>query len=1491
MADTDDLIEQILQESKTSDKLEYDPNKYDVDALLKEETIPKMDTVGKIDKLTNLEQLEKEKENQPTFDPSQLDNLISSTIAPPTIKKEEPAPPKKPLKKEEKEELLELPKYDNSIDLVNFIEIESTQKRIEKSKSSFILQNYKQECKLKVNSLEIEPQIELSRVIFKQKNIVLSCMGARNDMIITGNTIGEIKFYSLKEMKLIKTLTDKSLQFQVNCFDFTEDGKFMLVGYSNGYLGLFDIIKDKHKYTVNDIHFKSCIAIRFFKKDEKLYHFFSSDTDGNVFCNILKDGTFRFSIKESKNLFTQNKTPTYLIKFLSFSEEEKKAFEFLENVSKAVIFASIGSVQIYTIEPEVKKLWSFEKPSYIRDNLVPDATIGIGKPPISLNIKSDNIKSQLLLAIAWGRVIYIFLIPVLKNLLSEPTLLGYFVNSKQILRMGFLTNSLIYFFDETKFIKVIDTRQINVGNLVIDQELNEPIIPPTNNDAQLDDGRLVDPEVQSQYLFEDKDKKPKATYLNYIVENKNVLHLLGKQTLYNGKLLNWETCLNNLKKDTEEEWMDLLTKGIEIFQARMPALADIPQDEETRKSVVGNYLKQVISQYVLFNTGAKRTGGFFSEDQDETDKMATCISNTIEFCIEIESFDYLFTTIEPIFDSKDYSDLFLSQLEPFILCDKIMEVQLQEEIINNIIDLYRKKKKLELLAQLLIHLNIKSVDTENIKSKCEEMSLITPLIYIYMNGKDEDYFAPITKMFDQYLKAIEIDHFDGYYKFYEKTKNLSELKKSKQYLGHKLLWYIKWCLKGKKFPNPKINMDRDKYHQAISKITYWLLTQKVFLEFVRFDHANYFDILNQLFSNEKLYKIINEASTNNDEKISALATLYNESFKLNDVEPYSLIKYLVNQCDVYPDEKIKLLANELVAKASKLTTISKDLSMKTIEFIFSKYQTKKNIGAVSSLINPILNKTEDELIILSNDIISLLDDDTGKYDELNYRGLLQKGENTPFDIVKLFLTKKVKEYRLTLELYLDDYSRIPDKLSSMFSWINMTLSKLKDKDKSEYERLKTNISNNIGKIGKLSVNEMYSMVNLWFQKEKQVILLKLEESPEIQLQYIEIGLQKLNANLQENENNIEEDEPGQIASLLRLHIKLLCQLGYTKKILPNLKKNPLYPLDECLKLCLEYNVSDAAIYLYQATGDSAKALEMSLRIFEDKFIKISNNLRKEKEFSENIHTLLLQEMQNDLLGCINVCEHNEQQNDKLWFSLLDTLYRFFGEISVKKESNEKMKNHYGEVEATLSNDIKELLEKMCSFVSIKGIIDEVTKRFKTAEFREFKELLLKMLYSYSNQTKILDSAKQLLSNSVIINENDLIKLSMKGNDFVLKNCDICGIDFKKTTKKENIVVFKCGHIMHQHCSALENDEGFECKICRKNEIESSVSTYSRSTSRSSDTNDISNNPNSNLIMDDNEERSEEKMAIFHKLKEFDKRNLQTKKMLIENSINLFRNHK
>ena len=207
----------------------------------------------------------------------------------------------------------------------------------------------------------------------------------------------------------------------------------------------------------------------------------------------------------------------------------------------------------------------------------------------------------------------------------------------------------------------------------------------------------------------------------------------------------------------------------------------------------------------------------------------------------------------------------------------------------------------------------------------------------------------------------------------------------------------------------------------------------------------------------------------------------------------------------------------------------------------------------------------------------------------------------------------------------------------------------------------------------------------------------------------------------------------------------------------------------------------------------------------------------------------------------------------------------------------------------LSMNIKDLLEKMTSYVSIKKIIEKVTEKKNNAEYREFRELLDKMLNSYSNLTKILDSAKQLLHNSVIINENELIRISQKGNDFILKQCDICHKDFHLTSRKENILIFRCGHLMHERCAVNENrteeedSEMLECKICRKNEIDSSIVTVSRSTSKSS--NEITSS-DSNFIVDDNEVKTEEKIEIFKKWKDFDKRHVQTQKMLIENTINI-----
>ena len=1461
MNPTDDFLNQIIEEQKKA-KLDFDPSNYNIDDLLNEDMDDKLNLIT--DNSININETQPEKEK----------NTSESAI--------EKENKRKSVNIIEKEEFIILPKYDNPIDLVNYIEVERAKQKIETSKSCFIFESYKKESNIKLNFINILPKKALSNLIHKNKDNVLNLIYAKDDSLITGNVEGDINIYSMKDSKLMKSLNEKKVQLQVNCFDMTPDGNFLLVGYKNGFIAFWDLTKDKCKCVADNIHKSSCIAVQFFKFEEKLYYFFSSDSEGNVFKNVIKDGVFMWRIKDSDLLFSQKNNPTFLIKYITYSDDDKKLNPALETASKGVIFASLTNVQVYTVDPNVEKLLEFSKPSFMKDtNYLPDVTVGLGKPPLSLNIKSDNIIPQLLLTIAWGRVIFLHLLPVVNCQLIEPTLLGHYVSAKPLIRIGFMAESLVYFFDENKVMKVIDTRRVVMGDLSVEKTLNEPIAQANNAICQIDDGRVIAQDIQTQYLLGDFSKKAKETYIHYIIENKKIIHILSKTTLYNISLLNWETCMNSLKKTTEEEWMNLLTKGIEIFQAITPGLAGIPQDEAARKSLVGAYLKEKISEYVKFNINNKETN----------EQIANCITNTIEFCIEIESFGYLFTNIEQLFDSKDYSDLFLSQLEPFILCDKIVGLNIKEDVVLNIMNLYLKKGRIDLLSQLLIHINIKSIDTNTIKLKCEELSMILPLIYIYMNGKEENYFEPISIMFDKYLHSVSLSNFEGYYKEYEKSKSLSEIRRSKQYIGHKLLWYVKWCLRGKKFPNDTKQMNKDKYKNVIARITYWIIEPNVFNEFIKFDEMNYFDILNKLFGNPKLFKIISEAKTyENIDTTKVISTFEN---KITDLEPISLLTYLLKECEASNNEKIKLLSKELVIKASSNSDIPKDILISSIEFIFSKYVVKRSITNLTPLPDDcLLKKSEEELSTLSDEFVHLLSTNANFTNE-DFQLLLPKSKNTPFDIVTLFLSKQVKEYQSCLELLLDPFSRIPNREKTLFSWIEMTLMHLKETDKKEFTKIKEDIGNNICKIGKLNVNEMFNLVNNWFSNEKKSIILKLDDAPEIQLHFIEIIIKQINLELAENENNIQEDEPGEIATLLKTHIKLLCELNQTEKILPNIKKNPLYPMDECLKLCIEHGVSDAAIYLYQSTGDRGKALDIAMKIFEDSFNKIVSNVSS-KFFNENIHTLLLQELHEHLNGCIVICERNEQQTDDLWFRLLDNLYLLLTSVTEKKkkeenEGNKEKKTHFEELETMLSMNIKDLLEKMTSYVSIKKIIEKVTEKKNNAEYREFRELLDKMLNSYSNLTKILDSAKQLLHNSVIINENELIRISQKGNDFILKQCDICHKDFHLTSRKENILIFRCGHLMHERCAVNENrteeedSEMLECKICRKNEIDSSIVTVSRSTSKSS--NEITSS-DSNFIVDDNEVKTEEKIEIFKKWKDFDKRHVQTQKMLIENTINI-----
>jgi hypothetical protein len=85
---------------------------------------------------------------------------------------------------------------------------------------------------------------------------------------------------------------------------------------------------------------------------------------------------------------------------------------------------------------------------------------------------------------------------------------------------------------------------------------------------------------------------------------------------------------------------------------------------------------------------------------------------------------------------------------------------------------------------------------------------------------------------------------------------------SKEYIGHKLLWYIDMCFRGKKIYSgieidlSKFQVDSKEYNKLISYIYFWILHEDIFFTLLKFDSYTLFSILNYAFTEQRIINII-----------------------------------------------------------------------------------------------------------------------------------------------------------------------------------------------------------------------------------------------------------------------------------------------------------------------------------------------------------------------------------------------------------------------------------------------------------------------------------------------------------------------------------------------------------------------------------------------------------------------------------------------------------
>ena len=1304
--------------------------------------------------------------------------------------------------------------FKNTLDFVQYLEFDRIYGQISNEMKNFSLNNQiKQDNKYDVS--QIGSLFQINNILSKYS---INFISAKNTNLIVVTNDGQFLFFSMQPEKLIKRVIPKNLKStNITCLDITDDYNDMLVGFQDGTIILINVSSQDIKYTNNKIHKDSSIVeLKIYKKEKNDLSFISTGSNGDIFLNCLKMVGFSslFWRMTTTKININNTSPIFLVKFIQFSQENQRLYSNLKKLRKYVILGSTESLWIYCVDP-IKEVFEMQKPSFIKETVVPDAQIGIGRPPdVFMRFVKKDERNHLLLIISWGKIIYFYQMPIIDgDSIESYKEVGYYINLFNILRIGFMNNSVIYVLDKSFSIKVLDSSKINPGKINLDK--GQPVIPAKNNLSEIEKSRLVSAKISSQKKIFGSNNEKLDTYLYSIVESEDSISsvvVLGDNQIYLVNLIDWLFFLEYLQK--KEDFINMFSVGIEIFKGKMMCFSNIPA-ENIKKKKVGDKLSQLVNQYVVFNTKDKKTNEFLMDEGESQEKIGNCIKTTIEFCIEIEAFDYLINSILPPLDSKDYGDLFFLKLQPFILCDKVKNFNLSTNLILRIIDLYNKNDKLDILSSLLLHINIKSLDNFEIRNKLEEMNLITPLIYLYMNGQYEDYFLPLEKLFEYfYSKSISNKAlYDEDNKLIDYSKALTQnllteknVRESKEYNGHKILWYIRWCLTGKKFPDNTIKMEPNKFEKLVPRMTYWLLVPKVIDEFLRFDPKNYFMIHKNIFSIPDLRKKIINAAKDPKYTIEIKSMLSASEVKIDNIEPASLIRYLMEWCKKKNDLKVNFFLYDFIIGYLK-SDIDADKELKEQAICFT----------VTYYTMVVKDKNNQEMSLMNQNLIQIIAKES-KFNEDDFKLILDSIKDKDFDDLKLYLYDRLDNFMECLDLYLVKNLNLSEKRDEIvYNWIDNKLNALRGKE-DKFNSFVNAIENHTMDLAVLSIKKFIELSKDIFSRRYKQIVERLKEDKNIQLKFIENLIKQIITQYENNEDNVPPDEMIDIKYILDRHISLLCELGQHNRIIPAVKECSFYPLSNCLSYCEKAKAYEPCLFLYIKAGANDKAFDMATEKLNESINKIINNINEEKDFDE-----IIIEFYKYLNDIKKICENNDLHLQELWFKILTKFYEYEKRanellkinkfISKKKKLTEKLS-------LLISTEIKELLEKMCSFVSVTEVLNFVSENNKDAGFKEFRELITKLLGSYGNFTNILYSTRKLLTNSILSDEMQFQKINLKGDLLNAKQCDLCKKEFEEIQgKKEYIIVFNCNHIFHKECIVKNKQQrNVECPLCKDLDI-------------------------------------------------------------------------
>ncbi|XP_038973310.1 vacuolar protein sorting-associated protein 8 homolog isoform X2 [Phoenix dactylifera] len=1000
------------------------------------------------------------------------------------------------------------------------------------------------------------------------------------------------------------------------------------------------------------------------------------------------------------------------------------------------------------------------------------------------------------------------------------------------------------------------------------------------------DGLGIDDMITYHTHFSNIFGNPEKAYQNAVSVRGATIYILGPMHLIISRLLPWKERIQVLQR--AGDWMGALDMSMRLYDGHAHGVIDLPRTVDSIREVIMPFLVELLLSYVdeVFSyisiafCNQTDKGGWMGGPKITDSSMCTEVEEqyarvggvAVEFCVHIKRTDILFDSIFSKFVAVWHGGTFLEILEPYILRD--MLGCLPPEIMQALVEHYSGKGWLQRVEQCVLHMDISSLDFNQVVRLCREHGLYGALIYLFNRGLD-DYKTPLEEL------CAVVQH--------NQRKDVAAI-------GYKMLVYLKYCFQGLAFPPGHGTLPLSRVHSVRKELLQFLLedskssTAQVMKSLKSYsgrcsnlcsllwlDTEATLDVLRCSFTQEEPKKIDSSLTDLAESNIEHGKGIDFESQDYQNVMVQNITSTLIEVLDlesdvirtfvmddnmaVWPSKKDLGHILEFIAFliSCKKASISGRVLMHILEYLTSCGLTPNDPSLKTE-------SSQKEKQVLT--LLKVVPQTDWKYDDV-----LHLCMKVNFYQACGLIHAITGQYIAALDSYMKDFN----EPVHAFAFINKMLIQLKNTDASSF---RSAVISRIPELVKLSRECTFFLVIDQFSSESKHILSELHSHPHSLFLFLKTAVDvhlsgtlnfsvpktvwvsdipsgrirdthdELEAYMERLSNFPKPLHHNAIYvtdELAELYLELLCQFE-RNSVLKFLETFDSYRLEHCLRLCQEYGVTDAAAFLLERVGDVGSALTLVMAGLKEKidFLVaavenssseiVSNNITEMEQLNYVLQINEVVSVHDVLHTSIGLCQRNTQrldpqESESLWFRLLDSfsepLKRFYGNKAVSEgqsyvgsspaSSDMGFKKCTGILRRVLSQFVGEIIEGMTGFVPLPVIMGKLLSDNGNQEFGDFRFTILKMLGTYGYERRILDTAKSLIEDDTFYTLSLLKKGASHAyapQDFT---CCICGCSLTKDYSSLGIRVFSCGHSMHLHYESENESSNSEssvaCPIC------------------------------------------------------------------------------